>query len=217
VLEDAAGISGLHARRHEAELKLRAAEANLERLDDVLGTMQTQLTSLKKQARQAIRYRELTDEIRRADAVLLALRWRTLLTRANDTRNIFTAADNAVRQAMLDVTQATARNTDSAAALPPLRKAESALAESYSKVLARRDTLVAEERQLAAAVAEADQQAPMRNASRAKQSPSRRGSPPRPIHWPNRPRPIRPAAKLPNAIWLGPARPCPTSMPSWRN
>ncbi len=77
VLEDAAGISGLHARRHEAELKLRAAETNLERLDDVLGTMQTQLASLKKQARQAVRYRELTDEIRRADAVMLALRWRT--------------------------------------------------------------------------------------------------------------------------------------------
>ncbi len=159
VLEDAAGISGLHARRHEAELKLRAAETNLERLDDVLGTMQTQLASLKKQARQAIRYRELTDEIRRADAVLLAIRWRALLRRSEDTRNAFAQADNAVRQAMLDVTQATTRNTEAAAALPPLRKEEAALAEAYSKVLARRDTLVAEERQLVAAVAEADQQA----------------------------------------------------------
>jgi chromosome segregation ATPase len=89
---------------------------------------------------------------------VLALRWRTLLTRANDTRNNFTVADNAVRQAMLDVTQATTRNTAAAAAMPPLRREESALAEAYSKVLARRDTLVAEERQLAAAVAEADQQ-----------------------------------------------------------
>ncbi len=159
VLEDAAGISGLHARRHEAELKLRAAETNLERLDDVLGTMQTQLASLKKQARQAIRYRELTDEIRRADAVLLAIRWRALLRRSEDTRKAFAQADNAVRQAMLDVTQATTRNTEAAAALPPLRKEEAALAEAYSKVLARRDTLVAEERQLAAAVAEADHQA----------------------------------------------------------
>ncbi len=158
VLEDAAGISGLHARRHEAELKLRAAEANLERLDDVLGTMQTQLAGLKKQARQAIRYRELTDEIRRADAVLLALRWQTLLSRANDTRKNFSAADDAVRHAMLDVAQATTRNTEAAAALPPLRKEEAALAHSYSSVLARRDTLVAEERQLAAAVAENDQQ-----------------------------------------------------------
>jgi len=159
VLEDAAGISGLHARRHEAELKLRAAETNLERLDDVLGTMQTQLAGLKKQARQAIRYRELSEEIRRADAMLLALRWQTLLSRASDTRNHFTQADNAVREAMLDVAQATTRNSECAAAMPPLRKEEAALAHAYSTVIARRDTLIAEERQLAAAVAEADQQA----------------------------------------------------------
>jgi chromosome segregation protein len=159
VLEDAAGISGLHARRHEAELKLRAAETNLERLDDVLGTMQTQLAGLRKQARQAIRYRELTDDIRRADAVLLALRWQTLLARANDTRKNFTASDDAVRQAMLAVAQATTRNTECAAALPPLRKEEAALAHAYSSVLARRDTLLGEERQLAAAVADNDQQA----------------------------------------------------------
>ena len=170
VLEDAAGISGLHARRHEAELKLRAAEANLERLDDVLGTMQTQLGHLKKQARQAIRYRELTDEIRRADAVLLALRWQTLLTRANDTRKNFMASDDAVRQAMLDVAQATTRNTDCAAALPPLRKNEAALAHAYSSVLARRDTLVAEERQLASAIAENDQQARQLAADNAHES-----------------------------------------------
>jgi chromosome segregation protein len=170
VLEDAAGISGLHARRHEAELKLRAAEANLERLDDVLGTMQTQLGSLKKQARQAIRYRELTDEIRRADAVMLALRWQTLLARANDTRKHFTATDDAVRQAMLDVAQATTRNTECAAALPPLRKSEAALAQTLSSVMARRDTLVAEERQLAAAVAENDQQARQLAADNAHES-----------------------------------------------
>ncbi len=159
VLEDAAGISGLHARRHEAELKLRAAETNLERLDDVLGTMQGQLASLKKQARQAIRYRELSDEIRRADAVLLALRWQAVLARGEASRIQFTQADDAVRDAMLEVAQATTRNTECAAALPPLRKEEAALAHAYSAVLARRDTLVAEERQLAAAVAEAEQQA----------------------------------------------------------
>ncbi len=158
VLEDAAGISGLHARRHEAELKLKAAEANLERLDDVLGTMQTQLGGLKKQARQAIRYRELTDEIRRADAVMLALRWQGLVRRAEDTRSAFAAADGVVRQAMLDVTHTTTRNTECAAALPPLRKEEAARVQALSSVLARRDTLAAEERQLAAATEENDRQ-----------------------------------------------------------
>ncbi len=53
ILEEAAGITGLHSRRHEAELKLKAAEQNLARLDDVLTTLGTQLDGLKKQARQA--------------------------------------------------------------------------------------------------------------------------------------------------------------------
>ncbi|MGH6630954.1 MAG: AAA family ATPase, partial [Burkholderiales bacterium] len=57
LLEEAAGITGLHSRRHEAELRLRAAETNLERLDDVISTLEAQLQGLRKQARQATRYR----------------------------------------------------------------------------------------------------------------------------------------------------------------
>ena len=59
VLEEAAGISGLHARRHEAELRLRAAEQNLARLEDVIGQLAGQIDALKRQARQAIRYRDV--------------------------------------------------------------------------------------------------------------------------------------------------------------
>ncbi len=173
VLEDAAGIAGLHARRHEAELKLRAAEANLERLEDVLGAMQTQLGSLKKQARQAIRYRELTEEIRRADAVVLALRWQDLLGRTQRARDGFAAADGAVRQAMLDAAQAGTRNADCAAALPPLRKDEAAQAAALSAVTARRDNLIAEERQLASATAEAERQARQLDADRTHEARQR--------------------------------------------
>ncbi|MFY9990744.1 MAG: AAA family ATPase, partial [Rhodoplanes sp.] len=60
VLEEAAGIAGLHARRHEAELRLRAAEQNLLRLEDVIGQLAQQIDSLKRQARQAVRYRALS-------------------------------------------------------------------------------------------------------------------------------------------------------------
>ena len=63
LLEEAAGISGLHNRRHEAELRLRAAEQNLERLDDVIVEIQTQHDMLKRQARQAVRYRNLSGGI----------------------------------------------------------------------------------------------------------------------------------------------------------
>ncbi len=75
LLEEAAGISGLHSRRHEAELRLRAAEANLERVDDIIGQVETQLETLKRQARLAIRYRGLSGDIRRAEATLFHLRW----------------------------------------------------------------------------------------------------------------------------------------------
>src|SRR5213592_2489364 len=75
VLEEAAGISGLHARRHEAELRLRAAEQNLLRLDDVINQLAAQVTALKTQARQAVRYRNIAAQVRKAEATLYHLRF----------------------------------------------------------------------------------------------------------------------------------------------
>src|SRR5437764_7056974 len=82
LLDEAAGTAGLHARRHEAELKLKAAEANLLRVDDVLTTMAAQLEGLRKQARAAQRYRRLAEQIRRTEALLLAARWRLAIAEA---------------------------------------------------------------------------------------------------------------------------------------
>jgi chromosome segregation protein len=75
ILEEAAGISGLHSRRYEAELRLRAAEQNLERVDDIVAQVGQQLETLKRQARLAVRYRSLSGEIRKAEATLFHLRW----------------------------------------------------------------------------------------------------------------------------------------------
>src|SRR6187549_501988 len=75
LLEEAAGISGLHSRRHEAELRLRAAEQNLERVDDVIAQVTAQLEQLKRQARLATRYRNLSGDIRKAEATLFHVRW----------------------------------------------------------------------------------------------------------------------------------------------
>ncbi len=76
ILEEAAGISGLYQRRHEAELRLNAAEVNLTRVDDVLEALAQQLSLLTRQAKQAARYREIGEELRRAEGMLLYLRWR---------------------------------------------------------------------------------------------------------------------------------------------
>ena len=75
VLEEAAGISGLHARRHEAELRLKAAETNLLRVEDVIGQLAGQIDALKRQARQAVRYRNVSAEVRKVEATLYYLRW----------------------------------------------------------------------------------------------------------------------------------------------
>ncbi len=75
IIEDAAGIAGLHGRRHEAELRLKGAESNVERLKDVMGQLSTQLQSLKRQARQAQRYKEISTELRRYEAIQAHLQW----------------------------------------------------------------------------------------------------------------------------------------------
>ena len=73
ILEEAAGIAGLHARRHEAELRLNAAENNLKKADDVTRQIENQLKNLLKQAEEASKYKEISDEIRRYEAAIIFL------------------------------------------------------------------------------------------------------------------------------------------------
>src|ERR1700687_3045760 len=87
VLEDAAGVAGLHARRHAAELRLRAAEQNLARLDDVIGPLASQIDALKRQSRQAVRYRALSQQIRKAEATLHHLRFINATTEVADAEH----------------------------------------------------------------------------------------------------------------------------------
>ncbi len=101
LLEEAAGITGLHSRRHEAELRLKAAEANLARLDDVIVTLESQLAVLKKQARQASRYRNLQDHIRRQEAILFHLLWTDAEARLKSAEEALTAVRGPGRLAHL--------------------------------------------------------------------------------------------------------------------
>ncbi|HEY0835528.1 MAG TPA: AAA family ATPase, partial [Azospirillum sp.] len=149
LLEEAAGITGLHSRRHEAELRLRAAETNLTRLDDVVGAMDTQLQSLKKQARQAARYRNLSEHIRRAEAILWHLRWIAAQADLERARASFGTAEGRVRDLMLAVTQLTAKRADNAAGLPEKRQAEAAAAAALQRLVIAREQLDSEERRVA--------------------------------------------------------------------
>ena len=124
LLEEAAGITGLHARRHEAELKLRAAEQNLSRADDLKGQIEARLTELKRQARQASRYRNLSGAIRSAEAELLAIQ-RTVAAQARGAaRAALALAETAVTEATVAAGLAAAQAAETEALLPALRAAE---------------------------------------------------------------------------------------------
>ncbi|WP_026381506.1 chromosome segregation protein SMC [Afifella pfennigii] len=122
ILEDAAGISGLHSRRHEAELKLRAAEQNLERLEDVIGEIGGQLETLKRQARQAVRYRNLSFDIRKAEAQLALIRVAETEERLTKAEAALTAASVSLAKAAEEQAKAAKEEAVAGSGLPALRQ-----------------------------------------------------------------------------------------------
>ena len=156
LLEDAANIRGLHSRRHEAELRLRAAETNLARLDDVLTALTGQMDGLRKQARQAARYRSVSDRIHHAEAMLLHLRWQAALAvradagaRLEDQRNIVAQLTEQAAALSTAVAEATA-------SLPDLRQTEVRAAAELQRLTLALADLEAEDKRVATAKSEAE-------------------------------------------------------------
>jgi chromosome segregation protein len=156
LLEEAAGTTGLHARRHETELRLKAAEDNLLRLDDVIATLEAQLQALKKQARQAQRYRRLGEHIRRTEALLFHARWRAAEDEAERNVAEFRSAERAVAEATERALAEQRAREAAEAALPPLRTAETAGAVELQRLTRARDELEQELQRVLAARGEAD-------------------------------------------------------------
>ncbi len=134
LLEEAAGISGLHTRRHEAELRLKGAEQNLERLDDVVGQLENQIESLKRQARQASRFKGLSADIRKADATLLHLRWSQAKAQEGEARSALSVATSLVGERAAAQMAAAKEQGVGAHHLPELREAEAAAAAVFQRL-----------------------------------------------------------------------------------
>ncbi len=149
LLDEAAGVTGLHNRRHEAELRLRAAEANIERLDDVLGALESQLQGLKRQARQAGRYRRLSERIRATEALLLHRRYQAGQEAVAEAESALGDADRMVAEHERAAAAVATEQADAAAALPPLREAEAAAGAKLHRLEVAQVELEAEERRLA--------------------------------------------------------------------
>jgi chromosome segregation protein len=146
ILEDAAGIAGLHARRHEAELRLKAAEDNLVRVEDVLNEISTQVDSLKKQGRQASRYKNLSAEIRRLEALLHAISYAEARDQAAATERQAGNDLKAVAELTEEQTRAATAQAVAAHALPGLREAEAVAAAALQRLTHARNEIEAEER-----------------------------------------------------------------------
>ena len=134
LLEEAAGISGLHSRRHEAELRLKGAEQNLERLDDVVGELQGQIESLKRQARQASRFKSLSADIRKAEAILLHLRWTQAKAQEGEAQSALATATSLVGERAALQMNAAKEQAVAAHRLPDLREAEAAAAAAVQRL-----------------------------------------------------------------------------------
>ena len=155
IIDEAAGITGLYARRHEAELRLRAAEANLARVQDVLVALEEQHKGLKRQARQASRYRNLSDHIRRAEAAVLALKLAAAERELAEAGERLKEAEAQVTDLTRLVGLATTAQAEAATALPPLRNDEAAAAAALQRLRVAHDALTAEAERVAQAQQEA--------------------------------------------------------------
>jgi len=153
ILEEAAGIGGLYQRRHEAELKLRAAEDNLARVSDVLEKLGDQLGQLQRQARQAARYREIAAELRRAEGMLLWLRWREAGAEATEAQRRLTEATALAGRAQTEAAARAAARIAADEALPPLREEDAVAAAILQRALVERDQVDERIRQATADIA----------------------------------------------------------------
>lgn len=145
ILEEAAGISGLYQRRHEAELKLNGAEQNLLRVDDVIEQLAQQLATLARQARQAARYREIGTDLRRSEGMLLYRRWREAdMARAEAEAGLGERV-RAAAQAELAARAAAKARAGSEDALPQLREEEAIAGAVLQRLTVQRDALTEQE------------------------------------------------------------------------
>ena len=156
VLEEAAGISGLHQRRHEAELRLKAAEQNLARLEDVIGQLAAQMDGLKRQARQAVRYRAVAAQIRKAEATLYHLRWKGAQAEVADAEHAKDVSVRVVAERTGHQAEASKLQLLAQASLPGLREAEAKAAAALHRLVVARETLEREETRAKERMAELD-------------------------------------------------------------
>lgn len=131
ILEESAGVSGLYVRRHEAELRLRAADNNLARLQDVMAGLEQQLDALKRQGRQARRYKDISDSIRTLETMLALAEWNLAQTAAATAGSTLQSTESLVAEHMTTVAQLTRTQLTQNEEIPPLREKQAETAAAW--------------------------------------------------------------------------------------
>lgn len=148
ILEEAAGITGLYVRRKEAETRLKAAGANLQRLDDIMEQMKTQADNLRKQARQASRYKNLAGHILKTQAALYFMKWKGIEDSVAEARRELEEAERVVAANTGAVARVTHENEDLQQSLPAFRQKAVEKAAAHTRLKMAFEALDAEERSL---------------------------------------------------------------------
>ena len=133
LLEEAAGITGLHSRRHDAELRLNSTENNLERVKDVLKTQEEQLEVLKKQSKQAERYKNIQNYITKARAAVFYQKWLLEKEKLEETNKKFNEQDKLVTNQTQTVASVNVQHENILQTLPNLRLEENKIASELQK------------------------------------------------------------------------------------
>ena len=133
LLEEAAGITGLHSRRHEAELRLNATETNLERVKDLLKTQEEQLDVLKKQSKQAERYKNIQKDITKARAAVFYKKWEVEKTKLEEASIKIKNQNNLVSDQTQEVAKVNVEYEKVQESLPTMRLKESQIASELQK------------------------------------------------------------------------------------
>ena len=122
ILEEAAGISGIHARKHESELRLNAAENNLKRADELRRQQEKQLDNLKKQAKEATKYKLISEEIKKIEAGLYYLRLQDIDKEIKLEAEINSEAEDEVSALKIEINHYTKLIEEENSKLKPLRE-----------------------------------------------------------------------------------------------
>ncbi|MBJ7438680.1 MAG: chromosome segregation protein SMC [Sphingopyxis sp.] len=146
MLEEAAGIAGLHVRRKDAEQKLRATETNLTRLSEITADMEVRANALRRQARAAEKYKKLSDDIRIAEGRLIYARWRDAAAAADQARRDSDAAEAAVKTAQHELETVSAAQTEVATRVAAARQDAQAQRDALADATATQVRLQGEER-----------------------------------------------------------------------